>query len=669
VLTCDTGITAHDAAAFARQQGMEFLITDHHDLPPVLPEASAVVNPKRLPENHPLRSLPGVGTAFQAARALAARMGQPDLAEQHLDLVALGIVADLAILTQDTRYWLQRGLEALRETKRPGLLAIYELADVVRSRISEEHIAFLLAPRLNALGRLDDANAAVDLLTSPDPARVRILAAQIESLNAQRRLLCDQVTRAAQDQIDQNPDLLDGPALILAHPSWPAGVIGIVASRLVEQVHLPTILLACPPGEAARGSARSIEGFNITAAIAAVDSAQPGLLQAFGGHPMAAGLSLPAERLPEFRRLFQRAAAEMLGDEARPREIAMDARLSLSELNLDLVDDLERLGPFGPGNPALVMMTENLTLQNATPVGRNGEHLQVTVVDEEGTSQKAIWWHAGILGEAEGDQPVDWSREGSPLVEGRFDLAYTVRSSDYRGQRQIQVEWISARPAAAPVISVQDPFSPASLAVPVDILDGRAESDPVRWVLNRIQPSGVWIWSEGEDLPGGLPPASNRADLLSRTGSEEGDVQTLVIWTAPPGDAELQAVLQALKPRKILLVGRDPGLDRLEPFLRRLAGLVKHIRAGHRSANLTRLAGAMAHRRETVLAGLEWLANRGTCTCDRTGEDDVSISGPGPAEPVKAPVIEGRLKGLLNETAAYRAYFRKASSQSLCKGI
>jgi single-stranded-DNA-specific exonuclease len=670
VLTCDTGITAHDAVEYARQAGIDFLITDHHDLPPELPAAPAVVNPKRLPENHPMRSLPGVGVAFQAARGLEARFGKPGLAEKHLDLLAMGIVADLASLTADTRYWLQRGLAALRQTQRPGLLAIFEMADVVRSRLSEEHISFLLAPRLNALGRLDDANPAVELLTSQDTARVRILAARLEALNAQRRLLCDQVTRAAEAQIDQSPDLLDGPALILAHPTWPAGVIGIVASRLVEQYHMPAILLACPPGEAARGSARSIEGFNITAAIAAVSVAQPGLIQGFGGHPMAAGLSLDAGRLPEFRRAFQRSAGELLGAEARPREIAVDARLPLEELSLDLVDDLERLAPFGPGNPALVMMTENLAVQSSMPVGRNREHLQVTVADAEGLTQKVIWWHAGMLGGGEDGALSDRPGENSPLMEGRIDLAYTVRSSDYRGQRQVQVEWISARPAEIPVIDLHDPLGAVQPPEPVEILDSRREPYPERLLHNLAQQPGVVIWAEGEDIPsdrssvqeGGL----NRYELLTRMKQAGQTAETLVIWTAPPGDGEIQAVLAGIKPRKVVLVARDPQLDAVQPFVRRLAGLVKHIQAsGKGRVSLVRLAGAMAHRPETVLVGLEWLAARGFAAVRRVEGDELEVSGPVDAVPGSLPEIERRLIGLLEETAAYRHYFRNAIPQGL----
>ena len=191
LLTCDTGIAEHEAIAFAKSQGVTVLVTDHHDLPDELPPADALINPKRLPSTHPLRSLPGVGVAFKLAQHLWQLAGEPDRADEYLDLVALGIVADVAELTADTRYLLQRGLDRLRHTQRLGLQAILTLAKIDAANFSAEHIGFGLGPRLNALGRLGDANLAVELLTTTNLTRARILASQLEGLNNQRKSLMD----------------------------------------------------------------------------------------------------------------------------------------------------------------------------------------------------------------------------------------------------------------------------------------------------------------------------------------------------------------------------------------------------------------------------------------------------------------------------------------------
>jgi len=233
-----------------------------------------------LPDEHPLRQLPGVGCAYKLAELLYERAGRPEDAAQYLDLVALGIVADVAVQTGDTRYLLQRGLEALRHTERAGLQAMMEVAELNPEWLTEEHIGFVLAPRLNALGRLADANVAVEFLTTHDLGRARILATELEGLNARRKLLCDQVAQAAQSQVERDPSLLEHSALVLS------------------QYHRPALLIATPPGELGRGSARSVAGCDIHAAIAAHGE----MLVRFGGHPMAAGLAIDPARIPESRR-------------------------------------------------------------------------------------------------------------------------------------------------------------------------------------------------------------------------------------------------------------------------------------------------------------------------------------------------------------------------------
>ncbi len=222
LLTCDTGITSHEAINFAQVNGVPVLLTDHHDLPISLPEAKAIVNPKMLPQDHPLSALPGVGVAYKLVELLFHLNGEADKSHQYLDLVALGMVADIALLINDNRYLLQRGLEVLRSTKRLGLLSIMEFAELNPSNITEEHIGFILAPRMNALGRLDDANQMVELLTTRDVGRARLLALSLEGMNAQRKLLSDQVYQAAEALITNDPKLLDDAVLVLSHPNWPA---------------------------------------------------------------------------------------------------------------------------------------------------------------------------------------------------------------------------------------------------------------------------------------------------------------------------------------------------------------------------------------------------------------------------------------------------------------
>ena len=307
LLTCDTGITAHEAIDYANSRGLDVIITDHHDLGETLPNAKAIINPKLLPENHPLRNLAGVGVAYKLAEALIDnRYSSIEL----LDLVALGLIADIALLQNETRTLAKQGIEQLRNTSRLGLRVMAELAGASFDSLTEETIGFTFAPRLNALGRLGDANPAVELLLTDDSARARVLAAQIEGLNAQRRMLTKQVLDSAEAQLKDNPSLLNQPVIILSHPNWPGGVVGIVANKLVDRYHKPAILFNESDDGILRGSARSIEGLHITEAI----TTQKDLLLGFGGHPMAAGMSLHKDDLPAFRKGLGKAIEKQLGD-------------------------------------------------------------------------------------------------------------------------------------------------------------------------------------------------------------------------------------------------------------------------------------------------------------------------------------------------------------------
>ncbi len=630
VLTCDTGISAHEAVDYARQRGVEVLVTDHHELPPSLPEARAVVNPRLLPTGHPLSTLPGVGVAYKLAEALYERFGRAESSQDALDLAALGIVADVALLHGDARYLLQRGLDVLRRAQRLGLQAMLELAELAPANLTEEHIGFVLGPRLNALGRLSDANVAVEFFTTRDLARARVIAQQLEGLNAERQLKTSQVYQAALSLVAQDPDLLDPAVLVLAHPSWPAGVIGIVASRLVERFQRPVALIAAPPGELAHGSARSVEGVNITAAIAA----QARLLSSFGGHPMAAGFSLEAERIPEFRRALARAVRLQRGEAPPESLLRIDAYLALPDLTLELVSDLERLAPFGPGNPPLVLASRNLKLLSAAPIGREGEHLAMTVEDEQGNTARVLWW-----------QGAGWEQP-----EGRFDLAYTARSSTFGGERSVQLEWVDFRPLEEPSLRLKAE-EPA-----LEVVDYRHEAHPLPILERLVAQGGLQVWAEAEAYP--------QVGGCSRYALVHGPA--LAIWTTPPGRPELQAVIEQVHPEIVYLFALDPRDGTLEAFLKRLAGLVKYaLNQNQGRAGLRALAAATAQRESTVRLGLDWLAGRGHIhLLSDAGGELVFAAGDGQERP-GLPLIASHLKALLEETAAYRQYFRRSDKDSL----
>ncbi len=631
LLTCDTGIDAHAAVEYANNRGVDVLITDHHDLPEVLPSAHAIVDPKLLDPNHPLATLPGVGVVYKLIEALFdQRQATTDRRlsiEKHLDLAALGIVADVAEQRGDTRYLLQRGLKALRNTQRLGLQTLMELAQIIPDQLDESTIGFGIGPRLNALGRLSDANPIVEFLTTDDAARTLVLATQLEGLNERRKLLTEQITQAALAQIDQDRTLLEQAALVLAHPGWHTGVIGIVASRLVDRFGKPTILLSIGKDGSARGSARSIEGLHITEAIAT----QKELLISFGGHPGAAGLSLPEEDIAQFRRGLGRAVRAQLGDRPAEPALQIDAYLPLTEISLDLVDEIGQLAPFGAGNPSLTLASRNLSLISHTPIGRGKEHLRLVVADEVGNHQNVLWWNGAGFPLPEEDVP--------------FDLAYTIQASTFRGERQLQIQWVDYRSIAeAPPETESDHPS-------MKIIDLRGEANPLALLKSIQAENEVQIWAEGE--------AKSKIGGLDRNELSQG--ASLAIWTTPPGPQEWQAVLAQVQPKQIYLFAIDPRLEDAQTFLGRLAGLVKFaIRAKGGKVNLNIFAAATAQPMATVRMGLLWMEAKGYIQMIRRDEDIFFLSSGSGTKGSDVAEITAELESMLAETSAYRIYFRTA---------
>jgi single-stranded-DNA-specific exonuclease len=630
ILTCDTGVTAHEEITFAQSQGVEVIVTDHHDLPSRLPDAYAIVNPKMLSTDHPLRELPGVGVAFKLGEELSARYGKSEIIEQTLDIVALGIVADLATLQGDVRYLLQRGLNALRRTNRLGIQAMLDLAEVQPSWLTEEQISYVIAPRMNALGRLTDANVAVEFLTTKDLTKARILASELEGLNARRKLLCDQVTQAAQAQVESDPTYLEDEVLVLAHPTWPVGVIGIVASRLVELYHRPVVLIATPPEGPARGSARSIEGVDISAAIAS----QQDLLIKFGGHPMAAGLSLESSRVPEFRRRLSQKVREMVGEMAKGSRIQIDGYMPLTDISLEFVDDLERLSPFGPGNRNLILATRGVMVRGKRTIGQGGEHWLLEVADEDEVL-KVIWWQAA----------------GKRLPEGRFDLAFTARTSNFRGEREVRVTWVDSRPAEGEEIILKEARQE------ITIVDYRQELNPSELLLRLRKEENVIVWSE----------STMELEVAEMDRYHLMPSEALAIWTIPPGLRELRDVLERVHPKVVYLFAVDPNLTSPEIFLKRLAGLIKYaLRTDGGRVQISALAAATASRETSVRKGIAWLASRGDIkVMIEDGNGLVLEIGGAPHTSSETEQLMIELTTILKETTSFRKYYREAGPDAL----
>jgi single-stranded-DNA-specific exonuclease len=639
LLTCDTGIAEHEALAYAQARGVTVLVTDHHDLPDRMPEATALINPKRLPDTHPLRSLPGAGVAFKLAQQVLHLAGEDGRADDYLDLVALGVVADVAELTADTRYLLQRGLDRLQHTQRLGLQTLMSTAKIDAAHVSAEHIGFGLGPRLNALGRLGDANLAVELLTTTNLTRARIIASQLEGLNNQRKLLMEQITAAAQEVIVKEPTLLEYAVLVLHQPHWHSGVIGPVANRLAEQYQRPVVLLT-GDGQLMRGSARSIAGIDITTAIKMCHE----FILSVGGHPGAAGVSLPAQNLAVFRRALSHAAEAVRDPSAVQAGLTIDLELPFDQITFELAQEIDRLAPFGEGNPAVACATRQVAIEHERTFGRKGEHRDMTLSDRSGRTQRMIWWRG-----AETDLP-----------DGILDVAYAIKTTSFRGDLSLSIEWTDFRPAEVPAIEVAAPIAA------IEIVDWRSKSreqiNLEELGVQRVPPSTLAVWADGApvSLPAATISAARRYDLR--------EAETLVIWSPPCGWRELTRAIERVKPQTIYLCAIDLADDHVEPFLKRLSGLLKHDiaqRNGH--ADLPRLAAALNQRLITARKGIEWLEETSQIRVLEWSEEQltVSLTDRQGAASEEAAGLAAELQVLLAETAAWRQYYRRISVEQI----
>ena len=438
VVVLDSGTTAFEPLAGAAAAGHEVIVVDHHAAETRLPEALAVINPNRVDQESPLGDLAAVGVTFMLSVALNRELRKrgrtealPDLL-QWLDLVALGTVCDLVPLTGVNRALVTQGLKVAARSDNPGLKALATAARL--DGIAEaSHFGFALGPRINAGGRTGQSDLGATLLTSDDPGEVETIAAQLDALNHERRRIEKDVLKAAERQLQ--PRLADTAALVTAGEHWSPGVVGVVASRLVERYHRPAIVIGLDGNGIGKGSGRSIKGFDLGAAV--IKARQEGLLSQGGGHPMAAGLTIEADKVEAFSGFLNaRLEAELGPGIPPPPALDLDAELQPGSLTLGLGEALKRLAPFGRGNPEPRLWLPSVTLYQTRRIGDN--HLDALIGDQGGTRVRAVAFRIA-------DQPLGQALLG---LDGQpVHLAGRIKLDSYRGQRRVGFQIEDAAPA------------------------------------------------------------------------------------------------------------------------------------------------------------------------------------------------------------------------------
>jgi len=421
IISVDCGVNAVKEVDFAREKGIDCIITDHHEPAETLPQAWAIINPKLRGEEYKGKELSGVGVAFKFAQAIYRKLGQDEKElEEHLDLVALGTAADIVPLVGENRILTRFGLSQVTKTSKPGLKSLIFISGLMGKEIGTGQVVFILAPRINAVGRLGDAERAIKLLTTKDERLASEIARILEEENRKRKNINEETLDQALELVEEEIDLKKDRAIVLAFPGWHQGVIGIVASRIAERFYRPTVMISID-GEEGRGSARSIPGFHL---FDALKECEDHFLK-YGGHKYAAGLSISTKEIDSFKEKFKQVSAKRLKEEDLIPKLGVDVEIELEEIDNKLISALELFAPFGPGNLKPVFATRDLELAEAPYVVGNN-HLRLKVRKNGGVID-AIGFNLGDFAKPLG------------MRNAKIDLAYVLEVNIWNGNAKIQM--------------------------------------------------------------------------------------------------------------------------------------------------------------------------------------------------------------------------------------
>ena len=422
LITCDCGINAFQPVDYANEHGVDIIITDHHIPDKKLPNAYAVLNPKQKGCEYPFKGLCGCGVAFKLISALSEKSGiGQNVGLNYLDLVALATSADMVPILDENRVLVHGGLDQLEESKSPGIHQLLVQTGLVGESLNVGKLVFGLAPKINAAGRMGDANRTVELLTTSDKTRAEELASILVRENKRRQLIQEDIVNDAIRLVHSQVDLENNKVVIIGSKGWHPGVVGIVASRIKDEFSRPAIVIAFDKEGIGKGSARSIPHLDLYEAL----SYAAKFLEGYGGHPMAAGLTVREEKFENFKSLFLRNANKILTNDDLIPAISIDGEMALTDINSRFMRFLEKLGPFGPGNMRPKFVSRNLSISGQPRLMGNGEHIRF-IVSQNGRNYPAVGFKL--------------SSHYEDLIRGvPVDIAYVVEVNQWQGQSNIQL--------------------------------------------------------------------------------------------------------------------------------------------------------------------------------------------------------------------------------------
>ena len=633
LITCDTGIREFEAVDACKSAGVDVIITDHHTPGTELPAALAVISGQLLSKEHVLHDLCGAGCAYKFIEALCLSAGLPEIKDLFIDLAAIGTVADLVPLTLENRRIVRQGLKIIRENPRPSLKELLTLADISIPTFQEEDIAFQIAPRLNALGRLNDPNPIVSFFLSEDATEIRIMANRLDGLNEKRKQICDSIFRAANSELQREPARLREPVLILHHPAWPGGINGLVASQLTERYHKPAIVLTAPENQIARGSARSVEGINITAAIAS----QAALLNRYGGHAMAAGLSLPTSQLT----LFRKGITEYISRTTNGQDLVFYSKItcqaSFEDFSLPVLEKIEPFSPFGPSNPAPLFLTTSIRVEKIIHLSKEKEHLKLQCQDKAGNTLSVFWWN----GEA----------THLPMNQD-LDILYQAKVASFRGQKEVQCTLKDFR-------IHPDPQNEANRNE-MTFFDLRGKYQSTQAIKDLLLEEDYQAWGEG--LPDLASIVQTRSTLIP--------AKKLILVSTPYSFSQIRQVIEIVNPSEVSIISVSSPMDHLDSLIKYCAGVVKFsLQNKDGWIPYTKLEESSGQPMATIVTVFKYFQAKGFIEILDESGDAIQITSPGIEKKELIDILQNKLKALLEETRARRTYFINTPLEILKKAI
>ena len=587
IITVDNGISSVEEVKFINSFGRDVIITDHHEAPEIVPPAYAIINPKALNaldeklttlQIEYLTSLAGVGVAFKLAQAVLEKYDKLAFSYEILPFVTVGTIADLVPLIGENRYFVTKGLELIAKGKHYGLKRLLDSAGVnIDNGLTSEQIAFTVAPRINASGRIESVDPAVKLLISDNKQEIELSIMQLENLNKLRQQMVSQTFEEA-DEIWKNSRSRDN-AIVLANPDWHVGIIGIVASKFVEKYYKPTFIMTySEETKTYRCSARGVKELNLYDIITNISDK----LDGFGGHQLAGGFTFTAEKasFEDVKKALNQTVDEMLNGKKLSPSLDVDLELSIDDVDISLVEEISKLEPFGMSNPSPTFVVNNLTLKQKKLMGSTKEHLKLIVETPNGTID-CVWWSRGDI----------------PLIAGdKLDIAFAPQINVFNGITSVQLLLKDVH-----ADGLQDEESELKQKV----LDHRKKTNIFAQVDEYLSGRDVVVFAENRDIIEALKPYKNiSASIVNRVNAHKSNA--LMFFDYPAEDDIMQSVMQTVAPNVVHYMNYNQKIHSEETILKTFSGMIKYTCNNLDGLfNLTRAASALGVTNQVIEVLLE----------------------------------------------------------------